>query len=341
VTRGQILRYGGGPGIRVLDIQVGQDIPEQQCIPVRSLVEHRDLLPGLPPGSIAEIRAEDRFCVAGEGEGINVNFVEITLSGDRGRAARGAQARALASELFASIRATRAPADPVPRRTEAPSHAAEHCRLAHRGRFVDGRASWALGDFRIDVPPGGFCDLSQDSPPYVAIREDRNLWRASRPDPQPSDADQFYRLSLFAVRLGPDAWRRRPEELRRIADLRQIVEALAARERSGASRVYAPPTPFGRATLRSIEVGANLPGCVPLRVTHAAREQSPILPATVQRFRSEWRYCLGPNGVTAVLRVAEQWIEGDPHAEPHMAEAERVAQAFFASLRWAGPGAPR
>ncbi|WP_144183334.1 hypothetical protein [Elioraea rosea] len=148
-------------------------------------------------------------------------------------------------------------------------------------------------------------------------------------------ADDFYLLNLLAFDVRPDGWDGDRLHRDELPALRRILSAIVERDHRGESTTYAPHVGSRHGTLRSIELGPDLPGtrCIPLRTEHESRDASFLLVHDVGLFRNEFRYCLAGGGRTVVLGMMERWLESDPRAEERAASAHAIGKAFFRSLR--------
>lgn len=326
--RGQVIRALQPQGYRLMEAEIGPDLVAQGCIPVR-LRSEAAAHPAFPPGAPVELRGQELYCVAGPGETANFHFVEIFGGDDAAAERRGARARALAAQFFASVRLESGPAAPA----EPPADV--HCRLAYRGvHHAAPMPPFRALDFTVTIPGTGWCE-TPIRPGMATLTLDLPQNEDPAASAPATAADRLYMVQLSVLRLGPDDWGGGRRTLRNLADLRVLLDGIVRRVRGG-SITYAPPVSNGRAELRWIEIGADMPQerCIPVRMEHETRDRQIVPENAVLVFRAEYRYCLGPGGVTALLVARDRVLEGDPHRAARTAQLQAIANSFFASLRW-------
>lgn len=328
LRRGLVIRAGQAAGQRLIQTEIGPDQPATACLPVRLESEQEGFV-AFPPGTLVVFGGEERYCAADADDLAEFSFIEMTRRGDPDAAARGAAAREAARQFMASIRL----AGTAARRDETPQ--AAQCRIVHGGTWRAGpQPPFRRADFTVAVPGAGWC-LSPIPRGDAVFHQDlpENVEPARFPPATP--AERRYARQLSVLRLTPDEWGGGRRELRDLGELRRLLEGIVRSVRAG-STTYAPPAGRGRAALRWIELGPDMAeaGCIPMRMEHGSADPALVPPGSTLIFRSEYRYCLGPGGVTAILVAQDRGLDTDARGTERAAQTRALAQPFFASLRW-------
>ncbi|WP_144183336.1 hypothetical protein [Elioraea rosea] len=162
--RGQLLRVGQSKLVRLLDAEIGADIVETGCVPVRTRSAF-SFHPAFPQGTVAEQRVEERFCTGPPGETAEFNALEIFSPDDPGATRRSARAQAIFAGFFGSSRlvspregggrAAGDQADALVRMHEL------QCRLRYNGHHHAGPVpELRMSRYAMTVPGTGWCEIA-------------------------------------------------------------------------------------------------------------------------------------------------------------------------------------